>query len=90
MRPQRCTCCVCRRRDIVLMPFLTIHDIVQLTEGMCRTCLALAARDRRAVLRQARLELRVSPGLAQIVLFYRAWEAVRLSALERYSARRAA
>lgn len=90
MSPYRCACCVCQRRDVVLMPFLAIHDIVQLTEGMCRSCLALAAPDRRQLLRQARLELRLSPGLAQIVLFYQAWEAVKMSALERHDARRAA
>lgn len=90
MTPYRCTCCVCRRREVVLMPFVTVHDVAQLTEGLCRDCLTLVAPDRRRVLREARLELRLSPGLAQIVFFYRAWEAVRLSAQERYHGRRAA
>lgn len=83
MRPIRQAPCCCCGHWVQLMPFLTIADIVDLTEGMCRDCLRTAAPDRRALLREARLELRLCPGLGQIVLFFRAWESVKASAIER-------
>ena len=76
-------------RSVRLTPFATVIGFIDLTEGLCRECLELAAPDRRALLAATRLELRLSPGLGQIVMFVRAWDAVKMSAAER-SGRRAA
>ncbi|MBN9334703.1 hypothetical protein [Devosia sp.] len=75
--------------SVRLVPFATVMGFVDLTEGLCRDCLEQAAPDRRALLATARLELRLTPGLAQIVLLVRAWDAVKMSVAER-SSRRAA
>lgn len=90
IKPVVCRCCNpgCSH-SVRLMPFATVGGFVNLTEGLCRDCLARAASDRRALLAATRLELRLSPGLAQIVMFVRAWEAVKMSVGER-SGRRAA
>lgn len=56
---------------------------LDVTEGLCAEHLALVAPDRLTLLRAARLELASAPGLAQIVLFAQAWEAVKMSATER-------
>jgi len=56
---------------------------LDVTEGLCATHLALVAPDRLTLLRAARLELMAAPGLAEIVLFMQAWEAVKMSAAER-------
>lgn len=74
---------------VMLKPLATLGGDVDLTEGLCRQCLARASRDRRSLLAAARLEFRLCPGLAQIVMFVRAWEAVKMSAGER-SVQRAA
>lgn len=90
MRVVTCRCCNPGCRNTVrLIPFATVIGFVDLTEGLCRDCLQLAAPDRRALLATARLELRLTPGLAQIVLMARAWEAVKMSVAER-SGKRAA
>lgn len=79
-----CRCCNpgCTA-TVKLLPFATVTGFVDLTEGLCRQCLERAAPDRRALFSAARLELRLSPGLAQIVLFVRAWDAVKMSVGER-------
>jgi hypothetical protein len=56
---------------------------LDLTEGLCSAHMALAAPDRVMLFRDARVELQGSQGLAQIVLFVQAWEAVKMSAIER-------
>lgn len=85
-----CPCAVpgCRGRAR-LKPLRTAIGPLDLTEGLCPHHMALAAPDRVLVLRAARLDLMANPGLAEIVLFVRAWEAVKMSAMER-SVRRAA
>lgn len=90
IKPVVCRCCNpgCAH-SVRLMPFATVGGFVDLIEGLCRDCLGRAAPDRRALFVAARLELRLSPGLAEIVMFVRAWEAVKMSVGER-SARRAA
>jgi hypothetical protein len=90
MKLVTCRCCNPGCTTMVrLMPFATVGGFVDLTEGLCRACLERAAPDRRALFVAARLELRFSPGLAQIVMFVRAWDAVKMSVGER-SIRRAA
>ncbi|HEV7345760.1 MAG TPA: hypothetical protein VGN60_09050 [Devosia sp.] len=85
-----CRCCNPGCTAMVrLTPFATVSGFVDLTEGLCRECLERAAPDRRALFVAARLELRLCPGLAQIVMFVRAWDAVKMSVGER-SVRRAA
>lgn len=75
---------------IRLMPFVTVTEAFNQDEGLCRRCLASVDRDRRALLIQARFELRVSPHLAELLFFQRAWEVVRNQAVERASFRRVA
>lgn len=85
MRPVRqCRCCVpgCRQ-TVRLVPFVTLVSAIDLTEGLCRRHLAMVDRERRQLLRAARLELRLSPHLAEAALFVRAWQAVRMQAVER-------
>jgi hypothetical protein len=90
MSPVTCRCCNPGCTTMVrLAPFATVTGFVDLTEGMCRVCLERAAPDRRALFAAARLELRLSPGLAQIVMLVRAWDALKMSVGER-SVRRAA
>lgn len=90
MKVVTCRCCNPGCRNLVrLVPFATVIGFVDLTEGLCRDCLQLAAPDRRALLATTRLELRLTPGLSQIVLMARAWEAVKMSVAER-SGKRAA
>tara|TARA_R110000765_G_scaffold156519_1_gene259440 strand:+ start:148 stop:411 length:264 start_codon:yes stop_codon:yes gene_type:complete len=77
-------CCVpgCSAK-VELMQLRLACGPLDVTEGLCAEHLALVAPDRLTLLRAARLELASSPGLAEIVLFVRAWEAVKMSAAER-------
>ncbi|MCF1744634.1 hypothetical protein [Paradevosia shaoguanensis] len=86
-----CSCSVpgCDR-TITIMPFLTIRSRHDLLGGLCRDHLRLVDPDRRRVLRDARLEFRLSPSLAGAVLFQRAWRIVEAQAIERAGSRRAA
>ncbi len=79
-----CPCAIpgCRGRAR-LTPLRTAIGPLNLTEGLCAHHMRLASPDRVLVMRAARLELMVSPGLEEIVLFVRAWEAVKMSAQER-------
>lgn len=84
MRVVDCPCAVpgCGGRAR-LKPLRTAIGPLDMTEGLCSQHMSLAAPDRVLVLRAARLDLMASPGLAEIVLFVRAWEAVKMSAIER-------
>lgn len=79
-----CRCCVpgCQAK-VQLMTLRMAYGPLDLTEGLCSRHLALAAPDRVLLLRAARLELMAAQGLAEIVLFVQAWEAVKMSAMER-------
>lgn len=86
-----CRCCVPGCGAVLaLMPFVTIDPILDLTEAICRACLRRVAPAARAVLCQARLELRLSPCIDEFILFFRAWEAVKHLAIERAGRRMAA
>lgn len=87
----RCSCSVpgCGR-TVTIMPFLTIRSRHDLLAGLCREHLRLVDPDRRRVLRDARLEFRLSPSLAGAILFQRAWRIVEAQAIERASGKAAA
>lgn len=72
-----------------LKPLRTAIGPLDMIEGLCARHMALAASDRVLVLRVARLDLMANPGLDEIILFVRAWEAVKMSAIERSIARAA-
>lgn len=72
-----------------LRPIRTAIGPLDLTEGLCPRHMAVAAPDRVLVLRAARLDLMTNPGLAEIIVLVRAWEAVKMSVIER-DVRRAA
>lgn len=91
MKIRTCRCAVpgCGTA-ISLMPFLTITEAVDLTDGLCRDCLGRVDKDRRNLLRAARLELRVSPHLAELLFFQRCWDVVFAQAVERFPRARSA
>lgn len=90
-RVRECQCCVpgCGR-TVRLTPFMTVRELVDLTEGLCREHLRAVDPEWRMLLRQARLDLRLFPFLEEANLFRRAWQVVKLQAIERASGRAAA
>lgn len=85
---QELSCCGCGRW-VVVSPFVTVRSVVNLTGAACRHCYRRAPEPMRIALRSARLDMRLHDGPAQMVLLFRAWEAVRL-AIEERDARSAA
>lgn len=88
MRQIRVVPCCCCGHPVPLTPFLTCYGMVDLHEGLCRNCLGLVDGDRRQLLRDVRLELRICP--EPFTLFLQIWRSAKAQASERHHRRRAA
>jgi hypothetical protein len=82
--------CECCGADLAQPVISTIAGEFMPPWGLCRACWRFVPRVYRRTLRQARLEYRLSPFMAQAALYQRAWQACLTEALAAYGWRESA